>query len=107
MTVQVQTIKTGQFRDQSRSRLNCPNPNPYELTIMRSREVSYTQCRLTGELTMVQLNTNPPASHADPQETVHSLPTNLESNEPPLESDLHREQIDRLIRLLKYGWQDP
>jgi Uma2 family endonuclease len=33
-------------------------------------------------------------------------PTNLESDEPPLETDLHREQIDLLIRLLKYWWRD-
>lgn len=28
------------------------------------------------------------------------------SDEPPLETDLHREQIDLLIRLLKYWWRD-
>ncbi len=33
-------------------------------------------------------------------------PSDLESDEPPLESDLHREQIDLLIRLLKYWWRD-
>jgi Uma2 family endonuclease len=33
-------------------------------------------------------------------------PANLYSDEPPLETDLHREQIDLLIRLLKYWWQD-
>jgi Uma2 family endonuclease len=30
----------------------------------------------------------------------------LYSDEPPLESDLHREQIDLLIRLLKWWWRD-
>ncbi|MGA1282806.1 MAG: Uma2 family endonuclease [Prochlorothrix sp.] len=30
----------------------------------------------------------------------------LWSDEPPLESDLHREQIDLLIRLVKYHWRD-
>ncbi|NER94755.1 MAG: Uma2 family endonuclease [Symploca sp. SIO1B1] len=32
-------------------------------------------------------------------------PSDLESNEPPLESDLHRDQIDLLIRLLRWYWQ--
>lgn len=33
-------------------------------------------------------------------------PTNLYSDEPPLETDFHRNQIDLLIRLLKYWWSD-
>ncbi|MEB3295511.1 MAG: Uma2 family endonuclease [Synechococcales bacterium] len=33
-------------------------------------------------------------------------PTNLYSDEPPLETDLHRRQIDLLIRLLEYWWRD-
>lgn len=33
-------------------------------------------------------------------------PGDLWSDEPPLESDLHREQIDLLIRLLKWWWRD-
>lgn len=33
-------------------------------------------------------------------------PTNLYSDEPPLETDFHRDQVDLLIRLLKYHWQD-
>jgi Uma2 family endonuclease len=33
-------------------------------------------------------------------------PSDLWSDEPPLESDLHREQIDLLIRLLKWWWRD-
>ncbi|NET60757.1 MAG: Uma2 family endonuclease [Symploca sp. SIO2E6] len=32
-------------------------------------------------------------------------PSDLESNEPPLESDLHRDQLDLLIRLLRWYWQ--
>jgi len=31
---------------------------------------------------------------------------NLWSNEPPLESDRHREQIDLLIRLIKWWWRE-
>ncbi|UBF25908.1 Uma2 family endonuclease [Kovacikia minuta CCNUW1] len=33
-------------------------------------------------------------------------PGNLWSDEPPLESDLHRDQIDLLIRLMKWLWRD-
>ncbi|MBD0336614.1 MAG: Uma2 family endonuclease [Cyanobacteria bacterium Co-bin13] len=33
-------------------------------------------------------------------------PGDLYSDEPPLETDLHRDQIDLLIRLLKWLWQD-
>lgn len=33
-------------------------------------------------------------------------PGDLWSDEPPLESDLHRDQIDLLIRLLKWCWRD-
>jgi Uma2 family endonuclease len=33
-------------------------------------------------------------------------PINLDSDEPPLETDFHRDQIDLLIRLLKYHWQE-
>ncbi|MBD1868768.1 Uma2 family endonuclease [Cyanobacteria bacterium FACHB-471] len=32
-------------------------------------------------------------------------PGDLYSDEPPLESDLHRDQIDLLIRLLRWYWQ--
>lgn len=39
-----------------------------------------------------------------PEEVVFP-PGDLESNEPPLESDLHRDQIDLLIRLLRWWWQ--
>jgi Uma2 family endonuclease len=33
-------------------------------------------------------------------------PCNLYSDEPPLETDLHRRQIDLLIRLLEHWWRD-
>lgn len=33
-------------------------------------------------------------------------PSNLWSDEPPLESDFHRDQIDLLIRLLRHWWAD-
>jgi Uma2 family endonuclease len=55
---------------------------------------------------MVRLDANlpQPVSERIPDEIA--LPTNLYSDEPPLETDFHREQIDLLIRLLKYWWQD-
>ncbi|MBD0336556.1 MAG: Uma2 family endonuclease [Cyanobacteria bacterium Co-bin13] len=33
-------------------------------------------------------------------------PTEIDSNEPPLESDWHRDQINLLIRLLQWYWRD-
>ena len=33
-------------------------------------------------------------------------PGDLYSDEPPLESDLHRDQINLLIRLLRWAWQE-
>ena len=48
-----------------------------------------------------------------PESLTHSIsaeipfpPGDLWSDEPPLESDLHREQIDLLIRLLRWHWRD-
>ncbi|GAB4382352.1 MAG: Uma2 family endonuclease [Elainellaceae cyanobacterium] len=45
-----------------------------------------------------------PPSSSQPE--VQFPPGNLWSDEPPLESDLHRDQIDLLIRLLKWWWRD-
>jgi Uma2 family endonuclease len=52
---------------------------------------------------MVRLDTIPPKTN-----TVKAFPppANLYSDEPPLETDLHRRQIDLLIRLLEYWWRD-
>ncbi|MBD2179137.1 Uma2 family endonuclease [Pseudanabaena sp. FACHB-1998] len=67
---------------------------------------------------MVLLNVNPPSvSENLVSEVTEDLdedlideikipPTNLYSDEPQLETDFHREQIDLLIRLLKYFWRD-
>jgi Uma2 family endonuclease len=55
---------------------------------------------------MVRLDINPPAVSEDILDDIRFPPTNLDSDEPPLETDLHRNQIDLLIRLLKYWWQD-
>lgn len=66
---------------------------------------------------MVRLDANPPSTNLLPanppsvSEEVEEVeiklpPTNLYSDEPPLETDFHREQIDLLIRLLKYWWRD-
>jgi Uma2 family endonuclease len=59
---------------------------------------------------MVRLDANPPlVSEAISEaisEDIQWPPTNLDSDEPPLETDFHRNQIDLLIRLLKHWWQE-
>jgi Uma2 family endonuclease len=40
------------------------------------------------------------------REDIVFPPGDIYSNEPPLETDLHRDQIDLLIRLLRWLWQD-
>jgi Uma2 family endonuclease len=56
---------------------------------------------------MVRLDANPPQFVGEEvTDNIQWLPTNLYSDEPPLETDFHRNQIDLLIRLLKYWWQD-
>ncbi|NKB17585.1 MAG: Uma2 family endonuclease [Pseudanabaena sp. CRU_2_10] len=58
---------------------------------------------------MVRLDVNQPRLSEEVEEVADDIglpPTNLYSDEPPLETDLHREQIDLLIRLLKYWWQE-
>jgi Uma2 family endonuclease len=56
---------------------------------------------------VVRLDANPPQSiQEDITDTIQRLPTNLYSDEPPLETDFHRDQIDLLLRLLKYWWRD-
>jgi Uma2 family endonuclease len=52
------------------------------------------------------LDTNPPQSATEEAIDEIKLPTNLYSDEPPLETDFHRDQLDLLIRLLKYWWKD-
>lgn len=42
----------------------------------------------------------------DIAEDIQFPPGDLWSDEPPLESDLHREQIELLIRLLKWVWRE-
>ncbi len=46
------------------------------------------------------------ASVKDVNESIIFPPGDIYSDEPPLESDLHREQIDLLIRLIKWWWRD-
>jgi Uma2 family endonuclease len=56
---------------------------------------------------MVRLDASSPQSVSeDTPSDLEWPPTNLYSDEPPLETDLHRDQIDLLIRLLKYWWRD-
>ncbi|MBW4551859.1 MAG: Uma2 family endonuclease [Aphanocapsa sp. GSE-SYN-MK-11-07L] len=55
---------------------------------------------------MVRLDANSTQFVSEQVPDEIKLPTNLYSDEPPLETDFHRDQIDLLIRLLKYWWQD-
>ena len=55
---------------------------------------------------MVRLDSNPPSIYEALTDNIQWPPTHLYSDEPPLETDFHRNQIDLLIRLLKYWWQD-
>lgn len=64
---------------------------------------------------MVLLNLNSPSVSenivnddidASIAKDIKLLPIEIESDEPELESDLHREQINLLVRLLKYYWRD-
>lgn len=55
---------------------------------------------------MVRLNANPPSPVEDVIDDIKQLPSNLYSDEPPLETDFHRDQIDLLIRLLKHWWRE-
>jgi Uma2 family endonuclease len=66
---------------------------------------------------MVRLDENPPSVNPSVDEEVSEAvgdeiiaevewpPCGLYSDEPPLETDFHRNQIDLLIRLLSYWWQ--
>jgi Uma2 family endonuclease len=55
---------------------------------------------------MVRLNDNPPSISEEIADDIQWPPTNLYSDEPPLETDFHRRQIDLLIRLLEFWWKD-
>ena len=46
------------------------------------------------------------ADNAVADAQVQAPPSNLWSDEPPLESDFHRDQIDLLIRILRYWWRN-
>jgi Uma2 family endonuclease len=45
-------------------------------------------------------------SSEDVTQSIIFPPGDIYSDEPPLESDLHREQIDLLIRLIKWWWRE-
>lgn len=49
---------------------------------------------------------NTSALLADDIADIEFPPSDLLSDEPPLETDFHRDQIDLLIRLLKWWWRE-
>lgn len=58
---------------------------------------------------MTQTPTEPaiaPVELASDPALANLPPDDLWSNEPPLESDLHRRQIDLLLRLIEWYWRD-
>jgi Uma2 family endonuclease len=55
---------------------------------------------------MVRLDENPPPVIEDVVDDIELPPSGLYSDEPPLETDLHRNQIDLLIRILQYWWKE-
>jgi Uma2 family endonuclease len=57
-------------------------------------------------MTIAQIKTVAPEVLNQQKDDIIFPPGDLWSNEPPLESDLHRKQIDLLIRLLEWLWRD-
>ena len=57
-------------------------------------------------MTIAQSQTAAPAPPESQEDEIIFPPSNLYSDEPPWESDLHRQQIDLLIRLLEWLWRD-
>lgn len=55
---------------------------------------------------MVRLDENRPELGEAIADEIELPPSNLYSDEPPLETDFHRNQIDLLIRLLQHWWRD-
>ena len=55
---------------------------------------------------MVRLDENRPELGEAIADEIELPPSNLYSDEPPLETDFHRNQIDLLIRLLQHWWHD-
>ncbi len=51
-------------------------------------------------------STSPPRSEVTPTADIVFPPGHLWSDKPNLESDLHRDQIDLLIRLIKWYWRE-
>ena len=55
---------------------------------------------------MTDLLIIPPDEYIYIPPNITPLPIEIDSDEPQLETDRHREQIDILIRLLKWYWRD-
>ncbi|MBF2075663.1 MAG: Uma2 family endonuclease [Synechococcales cyanobacterium C42_A2020_086] len=61
---------------------------------------------MTQSITPASSPQSPLASTLAQEGAVVFPPGDLWSNEPPLESDFHRRQIELLIRLLEWWWRD-
>ncbi|WP_449419960.1 Uma2 family endonuclease [Phormidium nigroviride] len=57
-------------------------------------------------MTIAQIQTPTSEAQNQKEDDIIFPPGDLDSDEPPLESDLHRKQIDLLIRLLEWLWRD-
>ena len=63
--------------------------------------------KLSVAIVLIKLNPSTVTEETvEETDEIEFPPTDLESDEPPLESDLHRRQIDLLIRLLEYWYRD-
>ena len=57
-------------------------------------------------MALTQIQTPTSEAKNQKEDDIIFPPGDLDSDEPPLESDLHRKQIDLLIRLLEWLWRD-
>jgi Uma2 family endonuclease len=67
---------------------------------------SATPESLLADLDMAADAKDTSALLADDIADIEFPPSDLLSDEPPLETDFHRDQIDLLIRLLKWWWRE-
>jgi Uma2 family endonuclease len=81
-----------------------PNPRRYTKST-RHPNVAMTLAKEPSTSVIAPDDPSPTAASPSGQAVVFP-PGDLYSDEPPLETDLHRDQIDLLIRLLRSLWHD-